>query len=54
MSVIDNDLPGKTDDQLAGLERYYMTIQKARAMSNVEAERLNAILAEQHRRYEGL
>lgn len=46
MSVIDNDLPGKTIDQLDGLERYYLTVQKARALTNTEAERLNALLAE--------
>lgn len=51
MSVIDNDLSAKTDEQLAGLERYYLTIQKARAMTDVEAERLNAILGEITRRY---
>lgn len=51
MSVIDNDLSAKTDEQLAGLERYYLTIQKARAMTDVEAERLNAVLGEQHKRH---
>ncbi len=50
MSVIDNDLPGKTDEQLAAIERYYMTIQGQRAMNMGEQARLNAVLKEQHNR----
>lgn len=51
MSVIDNDFPGMSDERLASLERYYMTLQAQRALTSVEAERLNALLAEQQRRY---
>lgn len=50
MSVFDNDLQAMDDDRLANLERYYLTLQNARALTNNEATRLNAILMEQHLR----
>ena len=50
MSVCDSDLSAMADEQLASLERYYLTLQGQRALTHNEALRLNAVLMEQHNR----